>query len=53
MNKYATDREALEDKSETWSDSKIRWRIVAKYRAMRAYIYDTANNLGLGRLDKG
>ena len=50
MNKYATDREAfgrqIRDFGQIQRYVGESW---AKYRAMRAYIYDTANNLGLGK----
>ena len=53
MNKYATDREAfgrqIRDFGQIQRYVGESW---AKYRAMRAYIYDTANNLGLARWDK-
>tara|TARA_B100000214_G_scaffold373049_1_gene352553 strand:- start:361 stop:1608 length:1248 start_codon:yes stop_codon:yes gene_type:complete len=49
MNKYATDREAfgrqIRDFGQMQRYIAESW---AKYRAMRAYIYDTANNMGLG-----
>jgi len=49
MNKYATDREAfgrqIRDFGQMQRYIGESW---AKYRAMRAYIYDTANNMGLG-----
>ena len=48
MNKYATDREAfgrqIRDFGQMQRYIAESW---AKYRAMRAYIYDTANNMGL------
>ena len=51
MNKYATDREAfgrqIRDFGQIQRYVGESW---AKYRAMRAYIYDTANNLGLGKV---
>ena len=50
MNKYATDREAfgrqIRDFGQMQRYIAESW---AKYRAMRAYIYDTANNMGLGK----
>ena len=50
MNRYATDREAfgrqIRDFGQIQRYVGESW---AKYRAMRAYIYDTANNLGLGK----
>ena len=49
MNKYATERSAF--KSQIREFRQIQRYIVeswAKYRAMRAYIYDTANNLTIG-----
>ena len=49
MNRYATDREAfgkqIRDIGQMQRYIGESW---AKYRAMRAYIYDTANNIGLG-----
>ena len=49
MNKYASDREAfgrqIRDFGQMQRYIGESW---AKYRAMRAYIYDTANNMGLG-----
>jgi isovaleryl-CoA dehydrogenase len=50
MNKYATDREAfgrqIRDFGQMQRYIGESW---AKYRAMRAYIYDTANNMALGK----
>ncbi len=50
MNKYATDREAfgrqIRDFGQMQRYIGESW---SKYRAMRAYIYDTANNMGLGK----
>ena len=49
MNKYATERTAF--KSQIRDFGQIQRYIGeswAKYRAMRAYIYDTANNLTIG-----
>jgi isovaleryl-CoA dehydrogenase len=49
MNRYATDREAFGKKIRDFGQMQRHigesW---AKYRAMRAYIYDTASNMGLG-----
>ncbi len=49
MNKYATEREAfgrqIRDFGQMQRYIGESW---AKYRAMRAYVYDTANNMGLG-----
>ena len=50
MNRYATDREAfgrqIRDFGQMQRYIGESW---AKYRAMRAYIYDTANNMALGK----
>jgi isovaleryl-CoA dehydrogenase len=49
MNKYATERTAF--KSQIRDFGQIQRYIgesFAKYRAMRAYVYDTANNLVIG-----
>ncbi len=49
MNKYASEREAFG--TQIRSFGQIQRHIAeswAKYRAMRAYIYDTANNIKLG-----
>ena len=50
MNRYATEREAfgrqIRDFGQMQRYIGESW---AKYRAMRSYIYDTANNLGLGK----
>ena len=49
MNRYATDRMAFGSKIRDFGQIQRHigegW---AKYRAMRAYIYDTANNLNIG-----
>ena len=49
MNRYATDRTAFGSKIRDFGQIQRHigegW---AKYRAMRAYIYDTANNLDIG-----
>ena len=49
MNKYASEREAFGVQIRSFGQMQRHiaesW---AKYRAMRAYIYDTANNMGLG-----
>ncbi|MBT4981998.1 MAG: isovaleryl-CoA dehydrogenase [Euryarchaeota archaeon] len=49
MNKYAAEREAfgrqIRDFGQMQRYIGESW---AKYRAMRSYIYDTANNMGLG-----
>ena len=49
MNRYATDREAFGKRIRDFGQMQRHigesW---AKYRAMRAYIYDTASNMGLG-----
>ena len=49
MNRYATDRVAFGSKIRDFGQIQRHigegW---AKYRAMRAYIYDTANNLDIG-----
>lgn len=50
MNKYASDREAFGKPIRKFG--QIQRHIgesYAKYRAMRAYIYDTANNMKLGK----
>ena len=50
MNKYASDREAFGKPIRKFG--QIQRHIgesYAKYRAMRAYIYDTANNMQLGK----
>ena len=50
MNKYATDREAFGKQIRDFGQmQRYIGESWAKYRAMRAYIYDTANNLSLGR----
>ena len=49
MNRYATDRTAFGSKIRDFG--QIQRHIgesFAKYRAMRAYVYDTANNLTIG-----
>ena len=50
MNKYAAEREAfgrqIRDFGQMQRYIGESW---AKYRAMRSYIYDTANNMGLGK----
>ena len=49
MNKYATDREAFGRQTRDFGQmQRYIGESWAKYRAMRAYIYDTANNMGLG-----
>tara|TARA_S200000501_G_scaffold218849_1_gene205342 strand:- start:1870 stop:3066 length:1197 start_codon:yes stop_codon:yes gene_type:complete len=49
MNKYATEREAFGVQIRSFGQMQRHiaesW---AKYRAMRAYVYDTANNIKLG-----
>ena len=49
MNKYATEREAFGVQIRSFGQMQRHigesW---AKYRAMRAYVYDTANNIQLG-----
>ena len=50
MNKYASDRQAFGQPIRKFG--QIQRHIgesYAKYRAMRAYVYDTANNLSLGK----
>ena len=50
MNKYATDREAFGKQIRDFGQmQRYIGESWAKYRAMRAYIYDTANNLELGK----
>ena len=50
MNKYATDREAFGKQIRDFGQmQRYIGESWAKYRAMRAYIYDTANNLALGK----
>ena len=49
MNRYATDRVAFGSKILDFGQmQRYIGESWAKYRAMRAYIYDTANNMGLG-----
>ena len=49
MNRYATDRVAFGSKIRDFGQmQRYIGESWAKYRAMRAYIYDTANNIGLG-----
>ena len=49
MNRYATDRVAFGSKIRDFGQmQRYIGESWAKYRAMRAYIYDTANNMGLG-----
>ncbi|MEE2985673.1 MAG: acyl-CoA dehydrogenase family protein [Candidatus Thermoplasmatota archaeon] len=49
MNRYATDRQAFGSQIRDFGQiQRYVGESWAKYRAMRAYIYDTANNLGLG-----
>ncbi|HIF46466.1 MAG TPA: isovaleryl-CoA dehydrogenase [Candidatus Poseidoniales archaeon] len=51
MNKYATDREAFGRRIRDFGQmQRYIGESWAKYRAMRAYIYDTATNLGLGNV---
>jgi len=50
MNKYATDREAFGKQIRDFGQmQRYIGESWAKYRAMRSYIYDTANNLSLGK----
>ncbi len=50
MNRYATDREAFGKQIRDFGQmQRYIGESWAKYRAMRAYIYDTANNIGLGK----
>ena len=50
MNKYATDREAFGKQIRDFGQmQRYIGESWAKYRAMRSYIYDTANNLALGK----
>ena len=50
MNKYATDREAFGRQIRNFGQmQRYIGESWAKYRAMRAYIYDTANNMALGK----
>ena len=49
MNRYATDRVAFGSQIRDFGQmQRYIGESWAKYRAMRAYIYDTANNMGLG-----
>ena len=49
MNRYATDRVAFGSKIRDFGQmQRYIGESWAKYRAMRAYIYDTANSMGLG-----
>ena len=49
MNRYATDRTAFNSKIRDFGQiQRYIGESFAKYRAMRAYIYDTANNLTIG-----
>lgn len=49
MNRYATDREAFGKRIRDFGQmQRYIGESWAKYRAMRAYIYDTASNMGLG-----
>ena len=49
MNKYATDRTAFGNQIRHFGQmQRYIGESWAKYRAMRSYIYDTANNMGLG-----
>ena len=50
MNRYATEREAFGSQIRDFGQmQRYIGESWAKYRAMRSYIYDTANNLGLGK----
>ncbi len=50
MNKYASDREAFGQPIRKFGQiQRYIGESYAKYRAMRAYIYDTANNMELGK----
>ena len=50
MNRYATEREAFGKQIRDFGQmQRYIGESWAKYRAMRAYIYDTANNLVLGK----
>ena len=50
MNKYASDREAFGKPIRKFGQiQRYIGESYAKYRAMRAYIYDTANNMQLGK----
>jgi isovaleryl-CoA dehydrogenase len=49
MNRYATEREAFGKRIRDFGQmQRYIGESWAKYRAMRAYIYDTASNMGLG-----
>ena len=49
MNRYATDRTAFGSKIRDFGQMQRHiGESFAKYRAMRAYVYDTANNLTIG-----
>ncbi len=49
MNKYATERTAFKSQIRDFGQmQRYIGESWAKYRAMRAYIYDTANNLSIG-----
>ena len=50
MNKYATERSAFKTQIRNFGQmQRYIGESWAKYRAMRAYIYDTANNMSLGK----
>ncbi|RAH14684.1 MAG: isovaleryl-CoA dehydrogenase [Methanobacteriota archaeon] len=50
MNKYASDREAFGKPIRKFGQiQRYIGESYAKYRAMRSYIYDTANNMQLGK----
>jgi isovaleryl-CoA dehydrogenase len=49
MNKYASERSAFKTQIRNFGQmQRYIGESWAKYRAMRAYIYDTANNMSLG-----
>ena len=50
MNKYATERSAFKTQIRNFGQmQRYIGESWSKYRAMRAYIYDTANNMSLGK----
>jgi len=50
MNKYASERSAFKTQIRNFGQiQRYIGESWAKYRAMRAYIYDTANNMSLGK----
>mgnify|MGYP005645357993 FL=1 len=50
MNKYASERSAFKTQIRNFGQmQRYIGESWAKYRAMRAYVYDTANNMSLGK----